>query len=143
MSHVQNIMTKNVITVSPETTVEAAVHCLLKHQISGAPVVESKGKLVGIISEYQLLSLIYRDDVTRQTPVGELMTTDVVTIDLSTPLVDVAQAFVSLRVRRLPVVDKGRLVGLVSRRDVLRFAVSEGCEHAELLGVGAEASACS
>jgi len=142
MSHVDRVMTKNVITVTPETTVEAAIHCLLKHQISGAPVVDAKGKLVGIISEYQLLSLIHREDVTRQTPVGELMTTDVVTIDLSTPLVDVAQAFVSLRIRRLPVVEKGRLVGLVSRRDVLRFAVSEGREHAELMGFGAEAPAC-
>ena len=124
MFEASHVMARQLITFSPETTAVEAIRLLLENKISGAPVVDNHDRLVGIISEFQLLSVIF-DTQTALTPVGELMTKEVITIYEDTPLVDVAQAFISLRIRRLPVLKDGKVVGQVSRRDVLRCVVAE------------------
>ena len=124
MFQASHVMTRSLTTLSPGTSAVDAIRTLLKHEISGAPVVDSTGHLVGIISEYKLLCVVI-DEATAQTPVGELMTRDVVTIEENTSLCDVAQVLLSLRIRRLPVLKDGKLVGQVSRRDVLRCVVNE------------------
>jgi CBS domain-containing protein len=100
-------------------TAEEVIKMLLEHRFSGAPVTDEQGCLKGIISEYRLLEVIFTPEL-KNAPVSKFMTTDVVTVDEETPLTEIASQFVLHRIRRLPVVRDGRLVGTISRRDLLR-----------------------
>lgn len=123
MSQARDVMTTRLVTMTPSMSAADAIETLIDNRVSGAPVVDGDGRLVGIISEFKLLSVVLDLGAAHQ-PIGELMTTDVVTVEADTPLVDVAQAFISLRIRRLPVVTSdGELIGQVSRRDVLNHVV--------------------
>ena len=119
MLNAEQIMTSNVVTIRPEALVKDAIELLLNCRISGLPVVDEAGTLVGMITEYALLAMAYDSQVTDQT-VAEHMTRDVISVECDTPANGVADQFIVLRVRRLAVTHKGRLVGLVSRVDVLR-----------------------
>ncbi len=123
MNHsAQDVMTKDLVTLGPDTTAEEAIEILLKHKISGAPVVDLDGKLVGIVSEYQLLAVIYDEEFKNQ-PIKELLTNEVLTVEEDTLLTEIANLFIVHRIRRLPVLHEGELVGQISRRDIIRFAV--------------------
>ncbi|HLJ11402.1 MAG TPA: CBS domain-containing protein [Planctomycetaceae bacterium] len=118
----RDVMTTNVITISSAMTVEEAIHILLLNGISGAPVVDESGKVVGIISEFQLLVVVYNSDA-KEESVADFMTKGVVSVGEEAPLTEVANKMVVHRIRRLPVVDRGNLVGLISRPDLLRYAI--------------------
>jgi len=118
-------MSIDVLTFSPETMVEDAIRTLLNQQISGAPIVDGGNQIRGIISEYQLLEVVFTPNL-RSSTVEKCMTTDVITVTEDAPLTDVATEFVVHRIRRLPVVRDGRLVGIISRRDLLRKVVESG-----------------
>lgn len=113
------IMTENVVTISPEASIQEAIDMLLTQEFSGLPVVDHAGTLVGIVTEFALLGLVY-DDRIRSDSVAKHMTTEVLTIDVDDPVSKVADLCIVHRVRRVPVMDNGRLVGLIARRDVLR-----------------------
>lgn len=115
----EQIMTPHVITIGPKATIHEAIQMLLDKGISGLPVVEPDGSLVGILTEYALLAMAYDKGVTHQT-VAQHMTREVISVDAKAPVNRVADQFIVNRVRRLPVIDEGRLVGLISRVDVLR-----------------------
>ena len=120
----RDIMTENVLTIRPTNSVRSAIELLISEQISGLPVVDENHKLVGIVTEFALLATAYDDAVTGDA-IAKHMTTDVLTFDANDPIRKVADMFIVHRVRRAPVMDKGRLVGLISRRVVLK-AVYEG-----------------
>jgi CBS domain-containing protein len=123
MNHsARDVMTKSLVTLGPNTTAQNAIEELLKHKISGAPVVDLDGELVGIVSEYQLLAVIYDEEFKNQ-PIKELMTNEVLTVEEDTLLTEIANLFIVHRIRRLPVLRDGELVGQISRRDIIRFAV--------------------
>ena len=115
-------MVRELVTVRPETDAYDAIALLLKHRISGMPVVDESGKLVGMLSERDCLKTLldaqYHNMPTAK--VEDLMSTDVKTIGPDTGIVEIADLFQHVPFRRLPVLDKGRLVGQVSRKDVLR-----------------------
>ena len=119
MFSVKDIMTREVISISPESSIREATDKLLEHSVSGLPVIDGAGNLVGILTEFALLAIAYDNDVSDDF-VAEHMTTDVLTIDSNDPINKVADVFILHRVRRLPVLENGQLVGLVARRDVLR-----------------------
>ncbi|MFH1267087.1 MAG: CBS domain-containing protein [Planctomycetota bacterium] len=118
----EDYMVKELVTVRPETDAYDAIGLLLKHRISGMPVVDQAGNLVGILSERDCLKTLleaqYHNLPTAL--VKDLMSTGATTITPDTDILKVADLFLNERFRRLPVVDKGRLVGQISRRDVLR-----------------------
>lgn len=115
-------MTRQLVAVHPDTDANEAITLLLKHQISGMPVVDEAGKLVGMLSERDCLKTLvdaeYHDWPTAL--VKDLMSTETVTVSPQTGIVAVAEMFLNNKLRRLPVIDDGRLVGQISRRDVLR-----------------------
>jgi len=122
LATVRQYMTTKLVTFLPEMDLHKAIRLLLRHQISGAPVVNAQGDLVGILSKRDCLkvafSASYHQD--RAGPVSDYMSHDVVTVEADARLVEVAERFVSGTFRRFPVLDGGRLVGVISRHDVLR-----------------------
>ena len=121
---VKNYMATKLITFSPEDDIRMAMTSIVKNQISGAPVVDGTGRLVGIISEKDCISTIL-DDQYNQMPsgsgnVGEYMSTDVKTMKSSMTVMQIAMEFAHSSYRRFPVVENGKLVGQISRRDVLK-----------------------
>ena len=119
---ISDYMTESLITVTPATDLLAAVDKLIKHRISGMPVVDN-GQLVGMVSEHDCLSGILKG--TYQGEVGgkvsEVMSQQVDTVSLDTDVVAVAETLMRQGRRRLPVVDQsGKLVGQISRCDILR-----------------------
>lgn len=119
---VREYMTGDLICFSPNTELAKAIDTLVRHKISGGPVVDDNKQLVGMLSESDCLRGIltgsYFDEAS--VSVGEVMAQVVDTIEADADIIKAAELFVSRRIRRLPVTDEGRLVGQISRRDVLR-----------------------
>ena len=108
-----DIMTPDPLTVRPDTSAHEAAQLLSEHRISGAPVVDNDEHLVGIVSEYDLIARAGAS-------VRDVMTRDVVTVPVGAPLDRVRAILVTQRLKRVPVTDDGRLVGLISRADLVR-----------------------
>jgi CBS domain-containing protein len=119
---VKDYMARTLVTFKPETDVLDAVHELVKHRIAGAPVVDDAGNLLGMLSELDCLKIAlhagYHGDWGG--PVSDYMTNGVKTVDGEMSIIDLAQVFLDTNFRRFPVVERNRLVGQISRRDVLR-----------------------
>ena len=120
---VKDYMASNLVTFTPDMGILDAIHLLLKNRISGAPVVDKLGNIVGILSEKDCLKVMLTASYYEEPggKVEEFMTPEVKTVDAESSLVDVAEIFLETNYRRFPVVaDGNRLVGQISRRDVLR-----------------------
>jgi CBS domain-containing protein len=118
-------MHRDVVSICPNASVEEAIELLLEHGISGAPVLDNAGKLCGIITQFQLLEVMY-DPQIRNGKVCDFMTRNVLTIDEDATLSTAVSLFVMHRIRRLPVVRDGEVVGVISRSDLLRYFVKSG-----------------
>jgi CBS domain-containing protein len=125
MYQVKDAMSHNVVSIRPEATVDAAIRVLLDNGVSGAPVIDDSGKLCGVISQFQLLEVLY-DPQVRNCRVAEMMTRNVLTVEDTTLLGVAASQFVVHRIRRLPVVQGGRVIGILSRSDLLRYFIKTG-----------------
>lgn len=122
MAIIRDIMSKIVISVRPEATLMDAVRVLTKHHISGAPVVTTQGEVVGFISEPNLMDVLF-DQSVRSVPVSEYMSAGVHVVESHDPISTAASMLALYGIRRLPVVENGRLVGVVTRRDLLAYSL--------------------
>ena len=117
----RDCMTREVNSVRPDDDVLSAVRVLVENRISGAPVIDNIGNLLGIITEKDCMAIAlsagYHGE--RGGKVSDFMSTEVVTVDADTPVIEIAEHFATRHFRRLPVLESGRVVGIVSRRDVL------------------------
>ena len=115
-------MAGHLVTFKPDTEIMDAIHELVHHRIAGAPVVDDKGDLVGMLSELDCMKVAlnagYYGDWGG--PVSDYMTTAVESVDAEMNIVDLAQKFLDSGYRRFPVLRNNRLVGQISRRDALR-----------------------
>jgi CBS domain-containing protein len=102
------IMTSEIATIRPEASIQEAIELLLDRGISGLPVTDQDGQLVGVITEFALLAIAYDSNVQCQT-VGQHMTREVITVQSSEPVNRVADLCIVHRVRRVPVMDGNRL----------------------------------
>lgn len=119
---VRDYMDTDVPTLRPETPMLEAVGFLLEKRVTGAPVVNDAGELVGIVTEYDCLHLLALG-AGGEAPagtVGDYMTAAVTTVPPRMNVYFAAGMFLNARVRRFPVVEEGRLVGAVTRYDILR-----------------------
>ncbi|MDT7894514.1 MAG: hypothetical protein LASZOEIN_001269 [Candidatus Fervidibacter sp.] len=113
----KDIMTTKVVTVKPSTSIEDAARLLVRRKISGVPVVDEKDKtkVVGILTEADLLAA-----PSGAKTVAEVMKKRVVSVSPDTSVDEIAEILVKKKIKRVPVIDAGKLVGIVSRIDVLR-----------------------
>ncbi|HXX79526.1 MAG TPA: CBS domain-containing protein [Ktedonobacteraceae bacterium] len=111
--HVVDVMTTNVITISAHQTRQQAARLLSQHRISGLPVVNDEYGVIGVVTEFDVIS---KEGQT----VGEIMTRGVISVTPDTDLDDVSHLLVHERIKRLPVLDHGKLVGIISRADLVR-----------------------
>lgn len=119
---VKDYMSGKLVTFRPDTDVLDAIHELVKHGISGAPVIDDTGNLVGMLSEFDCMKVVLTAGYHGEPggPVSDLMATDVKTVRAEVSIVDIADVFMKSGLRRYPVINGNRLVGQISRRDVLR-----------------------
>ncbi|MEQ1637533.1 MAG: CBS domain-containing protein [Methylococcales bacterium] len=119
---VADYMTKHVVTLTKEMDVFVAIQRLLTHKITNAPVLDGGGHLVGMFSERDCMRVVlehaYNQGSTSK--VSEFMTAEVSTVTLETSIVDLAENFQASQVRSFPVLHDKKLVGIISRTDVLR-----------------------
>jgi CBS-domain-containing membrane protein len=145
-----DVMTRDVVTVGPDTSVLKIVGLLLSRGISGVPVVDDEGALVGVVSEGDLLrraeigtekrrgswrafftgTATLAEEYVRShgTMARDIMTRTVVSVQRATPLGEIAELMEQNRIKRVPVLEDGRLVGLVSRSNLLRAFASQEVE---------------
>lgn len=139
----REMMTKNLVTLSPDLEVFHAIDILLKKRISGAPVVDRQGHFRGIFSESSCMRFIINAAYENLPDAGLMpfVDQDPPTISPDTDLLTICQTFLDQATRRLPVIEDGRLIGQISRRDVMRKVVQmvrgKQCGHAELLYISA------
>ena len=151
MLKARDIMTKEVVTVTPDTEIMHAAKLLLKTHFNGLPVIDKTGKLVGILCQDDLIvqqkkfplpslftffdgiisltsyrSLEKEMEKIAAISVAQAMTPDPITIEPDTSLEDIATLMVSNNVHTLPVLDGGRLVGIIGKEDILRTIMPEG-----------------
>jgi len=108
----KDIMTKDVITVTPATTVRNLAMILIKNQISGAPVAGRNGKIVGVVSEADIVAKKGKD-------VKAIMSKKVISVKEETSVEEVAQLMTTHKIKRIPVMRGEDVVGIVSRADIV------------------------
>jgi CBS domain-containing protein len=139
------IMTQNVVSVKPGDEIPSIAAVLAKHGISAAPVVDDNGKLLGIVSEGDLMRPFCGKTMARRTwwldllaegerlapefldyisadhhSAADLMTKNVITAEETTPIPEIADLLMAHKIKRVPILKEGRVVGIVSRADIVR-----------------------
>jgi len=145
MLKAKDIMTRDVVTVKPSTTVEELAKLLIEHKISGAPVLDDAGHLVCVVTEHDLIkkekrlhiptilrifdAIIYLESSKRleedirsmvATKVGDICKSDVVTVEEETTLTEIATIMSEREVHLLPVMRDDKIVGILGKADVIR-----------------------
>jgi CBS domain-containing protein len=110
----REVMTPDPITIQPEQPLQAAADLLVYHHVSGLPVVDAQGALVGIVSEADIIGK-------KGETVAEIMSRDVVSVDATASLEELAAVMNGRRVKRVPVLQDGCLIGIISRADVVKW----------------------
>lgn len=146
----KDVMTRDVIVVSPEDNVNLAMQMLVDNKISGLPVVDSENHLVGVVTEKDLMikakelkvpfyltvfdSIIYlenpgkfKEEIKKYTAhrVKDVMTTKVITAEEDTPVSDIVELLTEHNINRVPIVRRGKVVGIVTRNDILKALVKK------------------
>ncbi|MBG25937.1 MULTISPECIES: CBS domain-containing protein [Croceibacter] len=125
---VSDYMSRKLVTFTPSQNVMEVIQTLVKHKISGGPVVNDQNELVGIISEGDCIKQIsdsrYHNLPMDDAKVEKHMVRDVETIDGNMNIFDAANQFLSAKRRRFPIVEEGKLVGLISQKDILKAALN-------------------
>ncbi len=145
----KEIMTKEVVTVTREMTVEELARLFTRHDISGAPVVDNEGKLIGIVTENDLIKMEQRlhiptvinifdaviylgsskkfeEDIKRMaaSKVEDIYKKDVVTIDENATLEEIATIMCDKNIHHLPVIKKGKISGVIGKKDIMKAIAS-------------------
>jgi CBS domain-containing protein len=148
-----DVMVRGVVTVHPETSISDAITLLIEHDISALPVVDDEAKLVGVLSEADLIRRAelgtekhrpwWMEAVTGAAAlaeefakahgqkVGDLMTTKVVSVGEDTPISDIATLLERHRIKRVPVIRDGKVIGVISRSNLIQALASTIAEQSE------------
>jgi CBS domain-containing protein len=117
----RDIMTSKVCTIPPEASAKEVAQLLSEKRISGVPVVDSNDKLIGIVTEADIISKVNREGLS----VADIMSHEVITVEEEAPVGEIATLLTERKIKRVPVVRNGKVVGIVSRADIVN-AVAQG-----------------
>lgn len=131
MLKARDIMTEDVVSVKVDAPIYEAVKLLAKHEITGIPVVEKDMILVGIVSEKDVLRLFYGREEDEGKKARDFMTQPAVHFDENESLLDICDCLMNNPFRRVPVTSKGKLVGIVSRPDIIKYILQLRREEAD------------
>ena len=120
MLEAKDIMTRNVVCIKKNVPVVDAIRLMLKNNITGIPVVEDDMTLVGILSEQDVLRLFHTYDDEKDRMVNDFMTQPAIHFEEEEPLLDVCYCLRDNAIRRVPVTSNGKVVGVISRSDILK-----------------------
>ena len=128
----KDIMIKDVITVKTDTPIPEAMELVAKYDISGLPVVDDDMTLVGILSEKDMVNLLYTPANQHEKTVSDFMTQPALYFDEDESLLDVCDFLKKNVFRRVPITSKGKLVGIISIRDVIEYILQLNRESADV-----------
>ncbi|MHC4240886.1 MAG: CBS domain-containing protein [Planctomycetota bacterium] len=123
MLRAKDIMNKDVITVRKHTPIFQSLEIMVKHRITGIPVVEDDMSLVGIISEKDVLHFFHKQEELEEKTVNDFMTQPAIFFDENESMLDVCNLLAKQIFRRIPITSEGKLVGIISRRDIIEHII--------------------
>ena len=118
-----DVMNTPIVAATTKASAREIALYMLLGGFSGVPILEKDGNLAGIVTEMDLLHTIREGKSLEDTTVDEIMTRDIVTVDVGTPVEEIMEVLESAKILRVPVMQAGTMVGIVSRPDLLRAAV--------------------
>ena len=119
---VKEIMTTDVKTIRPEDNVKRLAEMMVKNKIGSLVVVEGSGEVVGIATERDIIEdIILLGKSPEEVKVRDVMTQDIITVNPGDTLEEAAEVMVNHKIKKLPVIDKGRLVGIVTATDLIAY----------------------
>lgn len=119
MTKAKDIMKTNVLAVALDADIYEAIRIMVANNVTGLPVIDDDRLLVGVVTEKDVLTLLYNIE-DRPGQVADFMTSAVVAFEQDTDLVAIAESLCKNHFRRVPILDQGKLVGIVSRKDIIR-----------------------
>jgi CBS domain-containing protein len=122
----EEVMTKPAFSAKKDTPAKDIAFEIFYGYFSGMPITDDDGKVTGVVTEIDLLKQIREGRDLAKLKASEIMTTNPVTVDAGTPLKDVLDLMIDKEIIRIPVTDGGRLVGVIARRDILRYYLQPG-----------------
>ena len=117
----RDIMTRKVYTIRSDASAQEAAQLLDQHRISGLPVVDESNDIIGIVTEADIISKVDKEGLR----VSDIMSTEVISVNEETAASEIALLLTERKIKRVPVVQDGKLVGIVSRADIVH-AVAQG-----------------
>jgi predicted transcriptional regulator len=117
----RDIMTRKVYTIFPEASVQEVAQLLSRKSISGVPVIDKDGKIIGIVTEADIIGKVNRENLR----VADIMSPEIIVVDEETPVGEIAMLLTERKIKRVPVMQNGKLVGIVCRADIVQ-AVAQG-----------------
>ena len=120
MFKAKTVMTTNVISVNRQTEIYEAIKTLVENNITGLPVVNNDMTLAGVLSEKDVLNLLYNTE-DKPGNVEDFMTKDPVCFNVNDSLIDITECFTKNNFRRVPIVAEGKLTGIISRKDIIAY----------------------
>ena len=121
MFHAKDIMTKEVSTVRQDAKITDVIRLLAQKRITGVPVVSDDMRLLGVVTEKDILRTLRYDQNIKGKSAADLMTSEIISFDENDSLMEVFESLVENDFRRVPILSDGLLVGIVSRRDIIEF----------------------
>ena len=129
MFELKDIMTRNVVSIQKDIPVVDAIRLMSENNITGIPVVEEDKTLVGILSEQDVLRLFHTYEEEKDRTVNDFMTQPAIHFEANESLRDVCYCLRDNSIKRVPVTSNGRVVGVVSRSDILKCIIEEWDKH--------------
>ena len=121
MTIAKDIMTKDVIVVTPDTPISIVIKILAIRKVTGLPVVDENKKLLGIVSEKDLMGLLLQDNIDANLNIEKFMTKEVKSFSPEDDVKTVCEFLLNKPFRRVPITEGGKLLGLISRADIIKL----------------------
>jgi CBS domain-containing protein len=128
--HAKDVMSTDVMTIRQDTKIKDIIWLLVQHRITGLPVVSEDMQLVGMVTEKDILKMLYERKPNVKSA-GDLMSSNIESFDENDNLMEVFKALVENNYRRVPILSEGKLAGIISRADIIRFLSKKTAKSAQ------------